>query len=114
MADPRPALPALLTLLLLPPALFGISFSNSASYVLGKDGKGWLTRYSAQALTGGYFAVDTFFFISAFLAVYLMLEQLHRMVAAKGTAMPFVTAIPKIYLLRFVRLTPAYIYVVFM
>jgi peptidoglycan/LPS O-acetylase OafA/YrhL len=94
-------------------ALFGVNFTNAGD-MLGHDGKGWLTRYSAQALTGGYFAVDTFFFLSAFLAVYLMMEQVHKMTQAKGQPWSFVLKAPYIYVMRFVRLTPAYFYVILM
>jgi hypothetical protein len=50
--------------------------------------------------------VDTFFFLSAFLAVYLMLEQLNKGPDSALAKLSFIGQAPKIYLLRFIRLTP--------
>ncbi|GAB5037943.1 acyltransferase 3, partial [Nannochloropsis oceanica] len=60
-------------------ALFSLHFMNFGTEVNGHDGKGFLATYPAQAVTGGYFAVDTFFFLSAFLAVFFMLEEIKKM-----------------------------------
>jgi len=90
--------------------IFMWSFTN-AYEVVGVNGEGFLATYSAQALTGGYFAVDSFFFMGAFLASYLLLENLTKTYNSKNTVKPFLFQVPKLYLLRWVRLTPAYFYV---
>jgi peptidoglycan/LPS O-acetylase OafA/YrhL len=58
----------------LPPSL-----PPASAKVNGHDGKGFLATYPAQSVTGGYFAVDTFFFLSAFLAVFFMLEEIKKL-----------------------------------
>jgi peptidoglycan/LPS O-acetylase OafA/YrhL len=53
--------------------------------------------------------VDTFFFLSAFLAVYFMLEEIER-----SSSRSFLLKTPLIYVLRFLRLTPTYFFVLLM
>lgn len=78
------------------------------------DNKGMLARYSMQPIPGSFFAVESFFFLSAFLAVYLMMEQVTRLKQTEGGPWHFVFKAPYIYGMRYLRLTPAYIYVLMM
>ena len=58
--------------------------------------------------------VDSFFFISAFFATYLLLGHLTKSYNKASSVRPFVSEIPSIYLMRWLRLTPTYAYVVLM
>ena len=62
-------------------------------------------RFSFQAVMGGYFAVDSFFFLSGTLVAYLTLREMER----KKGWFPFLTY----YLHRYLRLTMVYAFVLF-
>ena len=64
-----------------------------------------LKRFSFQAISNGFFSVDSFFFLSGLLGAYLTLRQMKR---RKGK-FPFVMY----YVHRYLRLTPVYAFVVF-
>jgi peptidoglycan/LPS O-acetylase OafA/YrhL len=89
-----------------------LAFSNYID-LLGINHQGWLASLPAQALTGAYFAVDTFFFISGFLACYIMLKKFYKMLEQKQYVR-YLKSIPFIYLNRFLRLTPTYFFVLLM
>eukprot|EP00992_Anisonema_acinus_P001000 TRINITY_DN10354_c0_g2_i5.p1 TRINITY_DN10354_c0_g2~~TRINITY_DN10354_c0_g2_i5.p1 ORF type:complete len:559 (+),score=150.89 TRINITY_DN10354_c0_g2_i5:262-1938(+) len=59
-------------------------------------------------ISDAVFAVDTFFFMSAFLATYNFLKR-YRKETLRGATLE----IPKLYLARYLRLTPLVAYVVF-
>lgn len=59
-----------------------------------------------QIVPGTYFAVDTFFFISAFLGSYLLAKKFE-----KTTSLSNLLSIPKIYLHRYLRLMPTVFFV---
>ena len=65
----------------------------------------FMPRFTAQSILNGFFAVDSFFFISGFLVAYLTFREMNR---RKGK-FPFVT----FYLHRILRLTPTYMFVLF-
>lgn len=88
-------------------------FTNAWEF-FRSDHKGLLGRFSMQAMPGGYLAVDTFFFLAAFLAVYRMMEQVERLQQAEGSPWHFLFKAPYIYIMRYIRLTPTYIYVLLM
>lgn len=67
-----------------------------------------------QPIPGSFYAVDTFFFLSAFLVVYLMMEQAAKLRQAEGGAWRFLDKAPYIYGMRYLRLTPTYFYVLLM
>lgn len=77
---------------------------------------GFLATVGGQAITGAYFAVDTFLFLSGILAVRGLLLLLQRRSAAATTATTgaCIQQAPVIYLLRYLRLTPAYALVLFL
>ena len=62
-------------------------------------------RFSFQAILNGFFAVDSFFFLSGVLVAYLTLREMER---RKGW-FPFITY----YLHRYLRLTMVYAFVLF-
>ncbi len=61
----------------------------------------------------GTLSVDTFFFISAFLAAYLLLQKLDKE-ELKGTEKPIQKWLPMFYLHRYLRVTPAYAFAFFL
>ena len=61
-------------------------------------------RFSFQAISSGYFSVDSFFFLSGVLVAYLTFRQMKK----KGR-FPFV----HFYVHRYLRLTPTYAFVLF-
>jgi peptidoglycan/LPS O-acetylase OafA/YrhL len=65
------------------------------------------SRFSFQAVTSAFFAVDSFFFLSGVLVAYLTLRQMKK--AKGGIRFPFL----KYYLHRILRLTPTYAFVLF-
>jgi len=89
-----------------------LAFSNYID-ILGINHQGWIASLPAQSLTGAYFAVDTFFFLSGFLACYIMLKKFYKLLEQKEY-IRYVKSIPFIYLNRFLRLTPTYFFVLFM
>lgn len=61
----------------------------------------------------GTLSVDTFFFISGFLASYMLLVKLDKE-HAKGLSKPAYKWIPSLYLHRWLRITPAYMFAFFL
>eukprot|EP01129_Flabellula_baltica_P005159 TRINITY_DN1843_c0_g1_i1.p1 TRINITY_DN1843_c0_g1~~TRINITY_DN1843_c0_g1_i1.p1 ORF type:complete len:679 (-),score=89.89 TRINITY_DN1843_c0_g1_i1:548-2542(-) len=57
--------------------------------------------FAFQTVTGGFFAVDAFFFLSAFLLTFLLLEQIQS-----KSSIDWII----VYLHRFLRLTPTYLF----
>ena len=64
--------------------------------------------FAGQVILSAEFSVDSFFFMSGFLATYIGLKKL----GAKGAMTPIKMA-PFMYLDRFLRLTPCYFFIVF-
>ena len=64
-----------------------------------------LPRFTIQAVTNAFFAVDSFFYISGFLVAYLTFREMQR----RNGSFPFLTY----YLHRILRLTPTYMFVLF-
>lgn len=89
-----------------------LAFSNYTD-LLGINHQGWLASLPAQTLTGAYFAVDTFFFLSGFLATFIMLKKFYKVLEQKKYY-SYLKTIPFIYLNRFLRLTPTYFFVLLM
>jgi len=87
-------------------ALISPGFSN-ADLVLPNNGKGFIERYTAMAVPGGFYAVDTFFFMSGFLGCYFMLKKLSTSGIPKN---PLWVAV--LYIQRWIRLTPTYMFLV--
>lgn len=77
---------------------------------------GFMGQWGGQAATNAYLAVDTFLFLSGFLAVRGLLLR-RRAVAGAGSlpaaAGACLKQAPLMYLLRYLRLTPAYALVLF-
>ncbi|XP_003384838.1 PREDICTED: O-acyltransferase like protein-like [Amphimedon queenslandica] len=65
----------------------------------------FIPRFTAQAVTNAFFAVDSFFYISGFLVAYLTLREMKR----RNGSFPYITY----YLHRILRLTPTYMFVLF-
>lgn len=63
-------------------------------------------RFSFQAISNGFFSVDSFFFLSGLLVSYLTLRQMKR----RNGKFPFVMY----YVHRYLRLTPVYAFVLFL
>ena len=63
------------------------------------------SRFSMQAITNGFFSVDSFFFLSGALVAYLTLREMKR----KGGRFPVITY----YLHRYLRLTMVYAFLLF-
>eukprot|EP01052_Picozoa_sp_SAG31_P033822 SAG31_NODE_3872_length_3796_cov_4.556127_2_plen_460_part_00 len=59
-------------------------------------------RLASQIITGGQLGVDTFFFLSGFLATYVGLKKM------RGKNPPVAKSVLAYYLDRYLRLTPAY------
>ena len=68
-------------------------------------------RFSYQAISNGFYSVDSFFFLSGLLVAYLTLREMKRR-HAKGKTWYAFPAL-SYYIHRFLRLTPAYAFVVF-
>lgn len=115
-------------------AYFITGFSNATTAIAGTflpmtpDGKvsthhhpistghGFLGMWGGQSVVGAYLAVDTFFFLSALLAVRGLLLRHAPAAATASTRMGPAAAAGtciKAYLLRYLRLTPAYALVLF-
>ena len=78
---------------------------------IGSVIKDTATQFSYQAILNGFFAVDSFFFLSGLLVSYLTMREMSRRKergAKLANIFPFVTY----YLHRILRLTPAYAFVV--
>ena len=65
----------------------------------------WLQRFSFMVVPGGYYAVDSFLFLSGFMAY----RTLSKMLDTAPTLNRFLVKIPIIYLHRYLRLVPAYL-----
>jgi peptidoglycan/LPS O-acetylase OafA/YrhL len=89
--------------------MMGLGFTNLVD-LIGFDNKGWITTYPAQALTGGYYAVDTFFFMSGFLAMFFLMKRAKTFIETKNYRSYFFQ-IPFLYMKRFLRLTPLYFFI---
>lgn len=76
------------------------SFSNSMFVFTD-----FVSRFASQPILNGFFAVDSFFFLSGLLVAYLTFRQMQR---SKGRFpyLPF-------YIHRILRLTPTYMFVLF-
>jgi len=83
----------------------GPGFSNVTDIIPNENSKALMATWSGQLLGSAEFAVDTFFWLSGFLGAFFMLK-----VSAKAKSS---TWIPFAVLQRYVRLTPAYAFVVF-
>ena len=68
-------------------------------------------RFSYQAIVNGFYSVDSFFFLSGLLVAYLTLREMKRR-HAKGKTWYAFPAL-SYYIHRYLRLTPAYAFVVF-
>ncbi|KAF6020538.1 hypothetical protein EB796_021152 [Bugula neritina] len=78
------------------------SFSSIGNFmVVG----GWLKRWTFQVIMNATVSVDSFFVLSALLTSYLFLKQLEK---KKTTPVKFFITVPIMYLHRYLRLTPAY------
>ena len=64
-----------------------------------------LSRFTFQAISNGFFSVDSFFFLSGLLVAYLTFREMKR----KKGRFPFLMY----YLHRYLRLTPTYAFVLF-
>lgn len=91
--------------------MMGLGFTNLED-LIGNDNKGWITTYPAQALTSAYFAVDTFFFMSGFLAMSILMKIATKMIQEEKISLYF-KRIPIFYVKRFLRLTPVYFFILF-
>jgi peptidoglycan/LPS O-acetylase OafA/YrhL len=67
--------------------------------------KNVLSRFTFQAISNGFFSVDSFFFLSGLLVAYLTFREMKR----KKGRFPFLMY----YLHRYLRLTPTYAFVLF-
>lgn len=75
---------------------------------------GFLGTWGGQSVVSAYLAVDTFFFLSAFLAVRgLLLRHANGGGSSTRTLPNVAGTCIKMYLLRWMRLTPAYALVLF-
>lgn len=92
--------------------MMGLGFTNMIDLV-GINDRGWDATYPAQAVTAGYFAVDSFFFMSAFLAMFFVMKRVEKL-KRENQLYSFVFQIPLLFLLRFLRLTPTYSFILFM
>lgn len=91
--------------------MMGLTFTNLED-IIGNNNQGWITTYPAQALTSAYFAVDTFFFMSGFLAMFFLMEMSNKFVS-RGDVYSYCKQIPFLYIKRFLRLTPTYFFILF-
>ncbi len=92
--------------------LWQIYFVQNPEYLIPPQGllsKTWATPFFNYS---GTLSVDTFFFISGFLASYMLLLKLDKE-QAKGTTKPAYKWIPSLYFHRWMRITPAYLYAFF-
>jgi peptidoglycan/LPS O-acetylase OafA/YrhL len=71
---------------------------------------GVMESFWGQIFRGGYYSVDTFFYLSSFLATWHMIRHLQ----SKPDTSAFAKAIPVIYIRRLLRLTPVFYYVYLM
>lgn len=92
-------------------SMMALGFTNLED-LIGYDNKGWISTYPAQALTSAYFAVDTFFFMSGFLAMYILMKAATKMIQEEKISLYF-KRIPIFYVKRFLRLTPVYFFILF-
>ena len=87
----------------------GLGFTNLKD-LIGNNNEGWISMYPAQALTGAYFAVDTFFFMSGFLGMIILMKIAKNFIEKEKILLYF-CRIPIFYLKRFLRLTPIYFFI---
>jgi len=76
----------------------------NSMYMLPPDG--YTTGYAFEMVPGGYFAVDAFFWLGGFLVVFALVGQINL----KGRGPP----LHLVYILRFVRIVPSYMYFLLM
>eukprot|EP00300_Choanocystis_sp_HF-7_P017618 c19778_g1_i5.p1 GENE.c19778_g1_i5~~c19778_g1_i5.p1 ORF type:complete len:711 (-),score=114.01 c19778_g1_i5:41-2173(-) len=80
-----------------------ISFLGNTRVVFpSADSRGEITRLFFQIIPGGYFAVDTFFWVAGFLSCFALLSK-----ARKMPRLMFLKSIPLIYVARYLRLLPS-------
>lgn len=89
----------------------GLSFTNLED-LIGTNNEGWISTYPAQALTSAYFAVDTFFLMSGFLATHILMKRADEFIRNEKISI-FFLQVPFFYLKRFLRLTPTYFFILF-
>jgi len=84
-------------------------YANAGAIIPFTNQDAALGTFTGQAILSAFFSVDSFFFMSGFLALYIGLKKL----ANKAPIVP-IKAAPFMYLDRFLRLTPAYFFVLLM
>lgn len=74
-------------------------------------------EFFSQVVGNAHFSVDTFFFMGAFLLVYMFLEIEKKSKDTRDTKFYFLGQSGKLLVIiiyRFIRLTPAYMFVLFL
>lgn len=93
---------------LLWPLLQGLGYSNVEDIIPITPGRAALMgSWTGQAVQSAEFSVDTFFYMSGFLAVYVGLKKLRKL-----QPLQVLQGAPLMYLDRWLRLTPLYMFVV--
>jgi len=93
--------------------LWQIYFVQNPEYLIPPKGllsKTWATPFFNYS---GTLSVDTFFFISGFLASYFLLLKLDKEAARGGAKQSAWKWVPTLYFHRWLRITPAYLYAFF-
>lgn len=81
--------------------LFAFNYVDNISYIIDYS----LNHLTHQMVANGTFSVDTFFFLSGLLVAYLGMREIEK---REGRINPLL-----MYFLRFIRLTPAYAFCIF-
>jgi len=76
------------------------------------EGFKFIRRFTFQAIANAYFSVDTFFLLSGLLVSYLSLKRLNNYTGESFRRYVGKTFLPQFYLHRFLRLTPAYMFII--
>jgi len=82
-------------------------YNNIGDIVPFYNRRALIGTWTGQAVLSAEFSVDSFFFMSGFLATYIGIKKL----AGKGVSTPL-RASPFMYLDRFLRLTPTYFFII--
>lgn len=89
---------------------FAKGFTNNYNIIPDENHGIMASYFWGQSMTQAYYAVDTFLFIAGFLIMYFLSQECKKMNNTKR----WFLCIPAMYLKRFLRLSPAYYYVLLM
>jgi len=93
--------------------VLGHTFSFAENYInnIVPQTEFLINHVGFQIIFGGAYSVDTFFFLSGLLVTYLGMREFSKLKARGKVYSRYLCGVPLSYLLRYLRLTPAYAFV---